>query len=134
MLLLSIATVQGRDGTVLAQQKGKLNHQPQLQFAFQKASSFVDETNFMHVYGELKNLSNKAMKNVVVTASLYDSKGKLLNQFRRSSELRTLNPGDVSPFEILYLDTQTVNAVTNYTLSATGPQPAMPARALPLMS
>lgn len=134
LLLLSIATVQGRDGAVLAQQKWKLNHQPQLQFAFQKASSFVDETNFMHVYGELKNLSNKAMKNVVVTASFYDSKGKLLNQFRRSSEVRTLNPGDVSPFEILYIDTKTVNDVKNYTLSATGQQTEMKARALRIIS
>jgi hypothetical protein len=134
LLLLSIATGQGRDGAVLAQQKGKLNRQPQLQFAFQKASSFVDETNFMHVYGELKNLSNKAMKNVVVTASFHDSKGKLLNQFRRSSELRTLNPGDVSPFEILYIDTKTVNDVKNYTLSATGQQTEMKARALRIIS
>ena len=134
MLLSSIATVRGTDGNVLAQQKGNLNHHQQLQFAFQKSSSFVDETNFMHVYGELKNLSNKAMKNVVVTASFYDSKGKLLNQFRRSSELRTLNPGDVSPFEILYIDTKTVNDVKNYTLSATGQQTEMKARALRITS
>jgi hypothetical protein len=134
MVLLSIATVEGRDGSILAQQKGKLNQQPQPQFAFQKASSFVDETNFMHVCGELKNLSNKAMKNVVVTASFYDSKGKLLNQFRRASELRTLNPGDVSPFEILYIDTKTVNDVKNYTLSATGQQTEMKVRALRITS
>jgi hypothetical protein len=134
MLLSSIATVQGIDDDVLAQQKGKLNHQQQLQFAFQKSSSFLDENNFMHVYGELKNLSNKAMKNVIVTATFYDSNGKLLNQFRRSSELRTLNPGDVSPFEILYIDTKTVNDVKNYTLSATGQQTEMKARALHITS
>ena len=71
----------------------------------------------MHVYGELKNISNKAMKNVVVTALFYDSNGKLLNEFRRSSEIRTVNPGEISPFEVLYIDTKTVNAVKNYTLS-----------------
>ena len=52
-------------------EQGQSEHQQgqtqQQHFAIQKTSSFVDETNLMHVYGELKNISNKAMKNVVVT-------------------------------------------------------------------
>ena len=84
------------------------------QFKFQKTSSFVDETKFMHVYGEVKNISNKAMKNVVVKASFYDAYGKMINEFKRSSELRTINPGEISPFEILYIDTKSVDTVKNY--------------------
>ena len=59
------------------------------------------------------------MKNIIVKALFYDSKGRFLNEFQRESELRTLNPGEVSSFEILYIDTRTVNQVTNFTLSAT---------------
>jgi hypothetical protein len=137
ILLSSIPIIPIRDGNVFAQQVQSEHQQGQTQqqhFAIQKTSSFVDETNLMHVYGELKNISNKAMKNVVVTALFYDSNGKLLNEFRRSSEIRTVNPGEVSPFEVLYIDTKTVNAIKNYTLSAAGQETEMKARALRITS
>lgn len=89
-------------------------------FTFQNTSSFIDENSIMHVYGQVKNLSSKAMRDVVVKASFYDAKGNLLNEFQRSSELRTINPGEISPFEILYIDTKTVNEVKNYSLTAVG--------------
>ena len=137
ILLSSIPIIPIRDGNVFAQQVQSEHQQGQTQqqhFAIQKTSSFVDETNLMHVYGELKNISNKAMKNVVVTALFYDSNDKLLNEFRRSSEIRTVNPGEISPFEVLYIDTKTVNAVKNYTLSAAGQETEMKARALRIIS
>ena len=89
-------------------------------FSIQKASSFVDENKIMHVYGEVKNISDKAMTNVVAKALFYDSNGKLLGEFQRSSELRTINPGGISPFEILYIDTKTVNSIKDFQLSAIG--------------
>ena len=104
------------------------------EFGFQNTSSFIDENNILHVYGELKNLSNKAMKNVVVKASFYDMKGKLLNEFQRSSELRTINPGQISPFEILFIDTKTVNDVKNYSLTAVGTQTQTKTRELRIAS
>jgi hypothetical protein len=104
------------------------------QFTFQKTSSFVDETKFMHVYGEVKNISNKAMKNVVVKASFYDAYGKMINEFKRSSELRTINPGEISPYEILYIDTKSVDTVKNYTISATGQETETKTRALRIAS
>ena len=82
-------------------------------------SDFVDETKIMHVYGEIKNIANNAMKNIIVKASFYDSRGRFLNEFQRESEITVLNPGEKSPFELLYIDTKTVNQVTNFTLSAT---------------
>ncbi len=89
------------------------------QFTFQNGSFFIDDTKIMHVYGEIKNISDNAMKNIIVKASFYDSRGKFLNEFQRESEITILNPGEKSSFEILYIDTKTVNQVTNFTLSAT---------------
>jgi hypothetical protein len=89
-------------------------------FLIQKTSSFIDENKIMHVYGEVKNISYKAMTNVVAKALFYDANGKLLNEFQRSSELRTINPGGVSPFEILYINTKTVNSIKDFKLSAIG--------------
>jgi hypothetical protein len=125
-------------GNALAQQQQEQQQQQKQQqyqqFAFQKTSSYIDGNNIMHVYGLVKNISNKAAKNVVVKASFYDSNGKLINEFQRSADLRTINAAEISPFEILYIDAKTVNDVKNYTLSATGQETQMKTRALRIVS
>src|SRR5918912_1807835 len=135
ILMTSISATTILDGgqlqNVLAQQGKKQQYQ---QFAFQKTSSSKDRNNIMHVYGLVKNISNKAFKNVIVKASFYDSSSSLLNDFRRSADLRTINPGEISPFEILYIDTKTVNDVKNYTLSASGEETQTKTRALRIVT
>ena len=121
----------GQLQNVLAQQGIKQQYQ---QFVFQKTSSYKDGNNIMHVYGLLRNIANKAFKNVIVKASFYDSGSRLLNDFQRSADLRTINPGEISPFEILYIDTRTVNYVKNYTLSASGEETQIKTRALRIVS
>ncbi len=90
------------------------------EFTFHNQSSFVDETKIMHVYGEIKNESGSAIKDILITASFYDKDGNLLNKFQRQPELRAIGPGESSPFEVLYLDQKTVERVANFTLSAAG--------------
>jgi len=121
---------------VLAQQEKKQQQQQQQyqQFAIQKTSSHTDENNIIHVYGLVKNTSNKAFKNIVVKASFYNSNGQMINEFQRSTDLRTINPGETSPFEILYIDTKTVNDVKKYTLSASGEEAQTKTRALRIVS
>src|ERR687884_1920691 len=121
----------GQLQNVLAQQGIKQQYQ---QFVFQKTSSYKDGNNIMHVYGLIRNIANKAFKNVIVKASFYDSGSRLLNDFQRSADLRTINPGEISPFEILYIDTRTVNYVKNYTLSASGEESQIKTRALRIVS
>jgi hypothetical protein len=119
---------------VLAQQEKKQQQQQYQQFAIQKTSSHIDENNIIHVYGLVKNTSNKAFKNIVVKASFYNSSGQMINEFQKSTDLRTINPGETSPFEILYIDTKTVNDVKNYTLSASGEEAQTKTRALRIVS
>jgi hypothetical protein len=90
------------------------------EFSFHNQSSFIDETKLMHVFGEVRNESGEPVKDVIIRASFYDKDGSLLGQYQRQSELRVINPGESSPFEIIYLDSATSGAVANYTLSATG--------------
>ncbi|MFL6459227.1 MAG: FxLYD domain-containing protein [Nitrososphaeraceae archaeon] len=140
IVIPSIATtvmLNGRENALAQQQQQQEQQQRQQQyqqFAFQKTSSYIDRNNIMHVYGLIKNISNKATKNVVVKASFYDSNSKMINEFQRSVDLRTINPGETSPFEILYIDTKTVNAVKNYTLSAAGEDTQIKTRALRIVS
>lgn len=89
-------------------------------FLIQNTSSFIDESAIMHVYGEVKNISNKTTTNVIVKGSFFDGAGTLLNHFQRSCELPTVNSGGICPFEILYIDAKTTNMVKDFKLSAVG--------------
>lgn len=89
------------------------------QFTFHHQSLFLDETRILHVLGEVKNESGVPIKDVILTASFRNSDGIFLGNYSRSSELRVINPGESSPFEILFLDQTTSNNVANFTLSAT---------------
>jgi hypothetical protein len=89
-------------------------------FLIQNTSLYIDRSKIIHVYGEVKNVSDKAMTNIVVKAIFYNADGKPLDEFQRSSEIRTINPGETSPFEILYINTKTVNNVKDFKLSASG--------------
>ncbi|HYY67667.1 MAG TPA: FxLYD domain-containing protein [Nitrososphaeraceae archaeon] len=86
----------------------------------QFTSSFIDESSIMHVYGEIKNISNSSLTSVIVKGSFYDDEGKLLNKYQRSCELPTVGSGGACPFEILYIDTKTTNNVKDIKLSALG--------------
>ena len=86
----------------------------------QHTSSFIDESSIMHMYVEIKNISNRSLTNVTVKGSFYDDEGKLLNQYQRSCELPTVSSGGVCPFEILYIDTNTTNTIKDIKLSALG--------------
>ena len=86
----------------------------------QHTSSFIDESSVMHVYGEIKNVSNRSLTNATAKGSFYDGKGKLLNQYQRSCELPVVNSDGVCPFEILYIDTKSTRNIRDIKLSALG--------------
>ncbi|HEU4605451.1 MAG TPA: CFI-box-CTERM domain-containing protein [Nitrososphaera sp.] len=90
------------------------------EFSFHNQFSYVDETRILHVLGEIRNESDTAMRNVLIRASFYDSEGNLLDEFQRVPAMQVINPGESSPFEILYIDSQTAGDVANFTMSATG--------------
>lgn len=99
---------------------------PQNNLKINHVYNYVDDNNIMHVLGELKNIGNEAMTNVTIGATFFDSEGKIINEYKRSAELRTINPGFVSPFEILFIDQKTVDKVKDFKLSANGTEGGPP--------
>ena len=89
-------------------------------FVIENTSSFVDESDLMHVYGEVRNISNMSMTNITINGSFYDKSGRQLNDYQRSCELPTINAGGICPFEIIYIDTKTTNKVEDFKLTAQG--------------
>ncbi|MGA7368522.1 MAG: hypothetical protein WBX01_05285 [Nitrososphaeraceae archaeon] len=100
---------------------------PQKNLEINHVYNYVDENKIMHVLGEMKNIGSKAMTNVTIGATFFDPEGKIINEYKRSAELRTINPGFVSPFEILFIDQKTVDKVKDFKLfvngTEAGPQP-----------
>jgi len=100
---------------------------PQKDLEINHVYNYVDENKIMHVLGEMKNIGSKAMTNVTIGATFFDPEGKIINEYKRSAELRTINPGFVSPFEILFIDQKTVDKVKDFKLfvngTEAGPQP-----------
>lgn len=89
------------------------------ELSFHNESSFTDETDIMHVYGEVRNDSDTALGGILITASFYDANGTLLSQYTQPPKVRVLNPGEVAPFEMRYLDPATVDRVADYSLNVT---------------
>lgn len=104
------------------------------EFSFQNESTFVDETPILHVFGEIRNDSEVAAKDIRITASFFDNEGNLLSEYTQAPKLRVINPGDVAPFEMRYLDSATVDQVANYTLSATGVEAETRPQSLKILS
>jgi peptide/nickel transport system substrate-binding protein len=97
-----------------------IGQQAYAEFSFHNQFSYIDETKVMHVLGEIKNESDTAMRSVLINVSFYDREGNLLDKFSRVPALRVINPGESSPFEILFVDQKTVDVVATFTLSAMG--------------
>lgn len=89
-------------------------------FSFHNQFSYVDETKIMHILGEIRNDSDSAARNILITISFYDREGNMLDQYQRAPALQVINPGESSPFEILYIDQETVDSVANFTMTAEG--------------
>lgn len=89
-------------------------------FSFRSQYSYLDESGFLHLLGEVTNNSTESVEGILVNASFYDAAGNLLDQFRRSAELPSLAPGESSPFEILFVDQNASANVSDFRLSATG--------------
>lgn len=104
------------------------------EFSFQHESSFIDDSRIFHVLGEIKNESDKPMKNVLINASFYDKDGNLLDSFKRQPALQVINPGNSSSFDILYLNQKTVDRIANFTLSADGQTTKIKERQLKIVS
>ncbi len=99
-------------------------------FSFHNETKYVDESKILHIYGEIKNESTDlAMKNILITASFFDGKGVLLSTYQQAPKLRVINPGGSAPFDMIYLDSATVDKVASYSLSAAGqPTQAKPTK------
>lgn len=73
-----------------------------------------DNFGYLHLFGEIINNSEKSLTNITLSFNFLDHNNNTLGSYFRAPEIDTLNPHQFSPFEIIYLDHNSVDKVKNY--------------------
>lgn len=88
-------------------------------FSVLEHNKVVDQNGFIHLFGEIRNISNETQKTITAHANFYDKNGLNIGNGSGIVSLRSLNTGEISPFEIIFLDKNHNNQIINYTLDFT---------------
>ena len=86
-------------------------------FTVNSTSQYVDEFGYLYVLGEISNESEQPMVNITLKATFFDSEGQVLGEYYRHPEISVINPDEISPFEIIYLDPSTSDKVKDFKIA-----------------
>lgn len=73
-----------------------------------------DQNKYKHLIGILQNTGNKTIGQVVVSADFLDKDKKSLGNFSKQTEITTLNPNEITPFDILIYDKKINDKIKDY--------------------
>jgi hypothetical protein len=75
-----------------------------------------DQNKYKHLIGILQNTGNKTIDQVIISADFLDKDKKSLGSFSKQTELTTLNPNEITPFDILIYDKKISDKIKDYKL------------------
>lgn len=79
----------------------------------------IDQSGLIHLFGQIRNISNETQKTIAAHAEFYDKNGSNIGNASGIVSVRSLNVGEVSPFEIIFLDKNQTKYFFNYSLKFT---------------
>jgi hypothetical protein len=88
-------------------------------FKVLQTNTVIDQSGFIHLFGEIRNISNEPQYGVTVYANFYDKYGQSLGTASGIAAVRSLNTGQVSPFEVIFLDKDKSKQFSDYSLNFT---------------
>jgi len=88
-------------------------------FEVLQTNTVVDESGLIHLFGEIRNISDHTQQNIAIFANFYDQSGKNIGNGSGIVQVRSLNMDDISPFEIILLDSEQSKYVSNYSVNIT---------------
>src|SRR5438093_10760377 len=86
-------------------------------FKVLQTNTITDQSGFIHLFGEIRNISNEPQDGVAIYAIFYDKNGQNIGNASGIVAVRSLNIGQVSPFEIIVLDKDKCKQVSYYPLN-----------------
>lgn len=84
-----------------------------------QTNKIIDQSGLIHLFGEIRNISDNPQQDIVIFADFYDQSGKNIGNGSGIVPVRSLNRGDISPFEIILLNSEQTKDVSNYTINIT---------------
>ena len=95
------------------------NQQPALGYTnnilkIAKVNLAQDQYNYKHILGIVQNIGNKTVNHIIITANFLDYAHKSIGNFSKQSEITTLNPKDITPFDILIFDKKIYDNIKDY--------------------
>ena len=88
-------------------------------FKVLQTNTITDQSGFIHLFGEIRNISNEPQYGVAIYTTFYDKDGQNIGNASGIAAVRSLNIGQVSPFEIIFLDKDKSNQISDYALNFT---------------
>lgn len=88
----------------------------QTDFMVVRTNTILDNYGYLHLFGELKNISNEPTENIIIFATFFDVLGIPIGNASASTAIRNLNSGYTSPFELLLLDKNVARNVHDFSL------------------
>lgn len=88
-------------------------------FKVLQTNTILDQSGFVHLFGEIRNISDKAQYDVATYANFSDKNGQNIGNASGITPLRSINSGQISPFEIIFLDKDKSKQLSEYTLNFT---------------
>jgi hypothetical protein len=88
----------------------------QSDFMVRKTDTILDNHGYLHLFGELKNISNEPRNNIIIFVTFLDARGMQIGNSSASTAARNLNSGYTSPFEVLFLNKNVVSNVHDFSL------------------
>lgn len=89
----------------------------QSDFTVLSSSDYIDSIDFYHIVGELQNNSDRVVRFVEVTATLYDDQDVVVGRPFGFALIDVMRPGERSPFHVIFTDSEQINKIVSYKLS-----------------
>ncbi|HET9774000.1 MAG TPA: FxLYD domain-containing protein [Nitrososphaeraceae archaeon] len=116
-IVLSLISISIAESIILPGYASSLSSSSTSSFTINNTSQYVDEFGYFYVLGEISNDSEESLVNITLKAKFLDSDGRVLGEYYRNPEISVINPNEISPFEIIYLDPSTSEKVKNFTIA-----------------
>jgi hypothetical protein len=73
-----------------------------------------DQYNYKHLIGILQNNANKTVNNVIISANFFDKSNRSIGNFSKQTEITTINPKEITPFDILIYNRDINDKINEY--------------------
>jgi hypothetical protein len=73
-----------------------------------------DQSKYKHLVGLVQNIGNNTANQIIISANFLGEGNISLGNFSKQTELRALNPNEITPFDILIYDKKNNEKIKNF--------------------